>query len=55
MKIIDVNDEVWMWMHQKYVTTQIVQKFYWVKTNNCPYLAVTGDILLNQQNNECKI
>ena len=35
MKIIDVSDEVWMWVHQKYGMSQNVQKYYSLKINNC--------------------
>ena len=42
MEIINVSDEVWMWEHQKYGMSQIMQKLYSVK-KNWYYLAVTDD------------
>ena len=52
MNIMNINDEVWMWVHQKYGMSRIVQKFYSLKTNNWSYLTVPGNVQLNRQNNE---
>ena len=52
MKIIDVSYEVWMWVHQKYWMSQLVCKFYPLKTNNWSYLAVNDYGRLDQQKNE---
>ena len=49
---MDVSDEVWMWVNQKYGTIRIVQKIYSFKTNTFSYLAVPNNDQLNQQNNE---
>ena len=49
IKIIDVSDEVWMWVHQKYGMSRIVKIFYSFETNNCSYLAVPDNGQLNQQ------
>ena len=45
-------DSVWRLLHRKYVMSQIIWKLYSIRENNCSCLAVTGDILLNQWNNE---
>ena len=52
MKIIDVSDEVWMWMHQKYGLIWSVQKLYFFETNNWSYLSVNGNDQFNQQKND---
>ena len=49
---MNVSDEVWMWLYQKYGMIQIVQKFYSIKTNSCSYLAITYDVWLNKWNDE---
>ena len=51
MKIIDVIDEVWMWVNQKYVISRIVWKMYSFEINNCFYLADTDDGQLNWRKN----
>ena len=52
IKIIDVNNELWMWVHQKCGIGWIGRILNSVEINNCSYLAVPGYCLLNQQNNE---
>ena len=48
---MNVSDDVWMWMHQKYERGQIVQKLYSIEANKLTYLAVPSDGRLNQQSN----
>ena len=43
MKIIDVSDEVWMWVHWKYGISWIVWKYFLFETNTdltlmCPMI-----------------
>ena len=52
MQKIDVSDEVWIWVHQKYENSLIVGKFYSFETNNIYYLAITEDDQWYQQSNE---
>ena len=52
IKIIDVSDEVWMWVHWKYIIVRILWNFYSVKTNRCSYLDVPENGLLNRQSHE---
>ena len=42
-KKINLSDEVWMWVHQKYGTSWIVWKLYWEVTNKCTYIAINDD------------
>ena len=51
---MNVSDELWMWLHQKYKMSRIVRKLYSIKTNNCSYLAVPNSGRLNQWNNKCE-
>ena len=37
---MNVSNEVWMWVHWKYVMSQIIKKLYQFGTNNWTYLAV---------------
>ena len=52
MKLMDVSDEVWMWVHQKYEISRIIQTIYAFKANNWSHLAVPDILGLNQQNIE---
>ena len=52
MQKIDVSDEVWIWVHQKYENSLIVGTFYSFETNNIYYLAITKDDQWYQQSNE---
>ena len=52
MQKIDVSDEVWIWVHQKYENSLIVGTFYSFETNNIYYLAITEDDQWYQQSNE---
>ena len=47
-----MSDEVWMWLYQKHVMSWIVQKLYWVGTNNCTYLAVPDNFRFYQRNSD---
>ena len=51
MQIIDVSDEVWTWVHQKYIMNEIVQNFYAFKINDWFYLAITDSNILNYPKN----
>ena len=51
-KTMNESDEVWRWLHQKYVMVRIVWKLYSFETNKCIYLDVPGNGKLNWQNNE---
>ena len=53
--IMNISNLVWMWIHWNYGMSQITQKLYSIKTNNCSYVAVPVDVLLNQWNNECDL
>ena len=46
------SDEVWRWVHQKYVIIPIVQKLHSTGKYICSYLAVANDIWLNWCKNE---
>ena len=48
---MDVIDEVWVWVHQKYGIGLIVWKFYSFKTNRLSYLYDPDDDQFHQQNN----
>ena len=48
-KTINESDEVWRWVHWKYVISQIIWKLHAIVKNNLSYLVVTNDIKLNQQ------
>ena len=41
-----------MWKNRKYVMSWIVRKLNSVESNNCTYLAVHNDGVMNQLNNE---
>ena len=49
MELKYVSDEVWMWIHKKYVMSRIVQKLSSFRTNNFTYLALTNNDRVNQQ------
>ena len=49
-----VSDKAWMSLHWKCVMSQIVQKLYSIKTNNCSYIDVTDDVWLNRWNDKCE-
>ena len=51
-KTINDSDKLWRWVHQKYRMSQIVLKVHSIGKSNCFYLAVTDNVLLNQQHNE---
>ena len=53
-KTMNKSDEVWRWVHQKYLISRIIKKLYLIKTNNSSYLAVTEDVCLDQQKDECE-
>ena len=52
IQIIDVSDEVWMWVHWKYGMSGIVQKMHSFETNNWSYLTVPDNNQLNRWSNE---
>ena len=52
MIIIDVSDEVLMWVNQTYGMSQIVLKINSFGINNFYYLALTKNGELNRKNNE---
>ena len=49
MKIIDVSNEVWMWVHKKYWTSIILQKLYSFNIKNWFHLAVPDNDWFNRQ------
>ena len=46
-EILNMIDEVQMWVHWKYIVSWSVQKLYLFKTNKCTYLAVPDGGWLN--------
>ena len=41
------GNEVWMWTHQKYGMSRIVQELYSIETRNCSCLSQTKEDRLN--------
>ena len=51
-KTMNVSNEVWTWVHQKYGMIPIIKALYSIETNNKIYLTVTNDGQLNWKNNK---
>ena len=49
---LNVRNEVWIWVHQKYGMSRIIQKLHSVETKKITYVAVPEDGRLNWKNNE---